>query len=190
MTGPIHFHDGPCDQPAVVTGDVHDHTSYVVSYTWLSHGDLLTECFQKFHILLLRKAVIESLLSSLLNPLISPQGSVYFDVDASDQPAVLAGDVHDHPGDVVSHTRLSHRNIFLCNFQPLLILGVGAMNYVLQKVGYLRSNSDDSPGDTGDIDNVALGLDEGWRQQLGQQVHAPHVDPEHVVEDLHEYSAE
>lgn len=37
----------------------------------------------------------------------------------------------------------------------------------------------------GDVDNVAFGLDESWCQQLGELVHSPHVDPEHIVEHLH-----
>ena len=47
------------------------------------------------------------------------------------------------------------------------------------------ADSDYSPCYTGNVDDIALGLDESGSQQPGEVVHSPHVDPEHVVKELH-----
>ncbi|KAF9418387.1 hypothetical protein HW555_004817 [Spodoptera exigua] len=68
------------------------------------------------------------------------------------------------------------------------IFGIrSALEFRILECNQLRQTADGDHGrsNTGDVDNIALALDEGGGQELGEVVHSPHVDPEHIVEYLH-----
>ena len=67
-----------------------------------------------------------------------PEPAIHLDVGPGDQPAVVAGDEHHHPCDVIPHALLPHGDGLRAGIQPLLVRSLRDPRYALKEVGLLE----------------------------------------------------